>query len=198
MIKNLVVQAVCTFMLFLSSFATPISALKRMAAPGVMVNKLSPFTGPCKASKGIIASDSSNLINTNNVILFDGVCNFCNKWVDLLLKLDVDKKFKFASLQSNAGQVLLKRIGKEKGDISSVILVKNATTREYYSKSDVVINVLKELRLGPVPAFLVQRLLPTSLRDGIYDVVADNRYSILGKRDECRLPDKEYLDRFLT
>ena len=61
-------------------------------------------------------------------ILYDGVCNFCNSWVDLILKLDAKKQFSFCALQSERGQSILEKVGKEKGDISSVVYVRDLGT----------------------------------------------------------------------
>merc|ERR1719491_1195345 len=83
----------------------------------------------------------------DNIILFDGICNFCNTWVDILLRLDSNtQKFVFTPLQSNVGKHLLISIGKESDDISSVLLIK--IDGEYYDKSDCVLQVVKEI--GPV------------------------------------------------
>jgi predicted DCC family thiol-disulfide oxidoreductase YuxK len=131
------------------------------------------------------------------VILFDGVCNFCNTWVDLLLRVDVNRRFKFAPLQSAIGKRLLTEIGKDADDISSVILIQ--PTLEYYDKSACVLRVVEEL--GPVAKIAsvsAERLLPKRLRDSVYDTVAENRYNFMGKRDECRCGDPEYFDRFLS
>lgn len=139
----------------------------------------------------------SNIANGNDVILYDGVCNFCNTWVDILLRLDVQKKFRFASLQSPIGRDLLVSIDKQADDISSVVLIK-ANTGKSYDKSRCVLKVVEEL--GPV-AMVASRtalqLVPEGVRDGIYDTVAENRYNLMGKRDECRCSDPEFADRFL-
>ena len=142
----------------------------------------------------------------HDVILYDGVCNFCNSWVNLLLRIDVQKKFRFAPLQSQTGQALLVSIGKQADDISSVVLVKRVNTKtggqrqrpEYYDKSLCVLKVVEEL--GPVAALASRAALaavPESIRDGMYDMVAENRYKLMGKRDECRCSDPEFADRFL-
>lgn len=133
----------------------------------------------------------------NDVILYDGVCNFCNTWVDILLRIDVGKKFRFAPLQSSVGRELLVSVGKEADDISSVVLVK-ATTRESFDKSRCVLKVVEEL--GPVAKIASNTALsivPEQIRDEIYDTVAENRYNLMGKRDECRCSDPQFADRFL-
>lgn len=131
------------------------------------------------------------------VILFDGVCNFCNAWVDILLRLDRNGKFKFAPLQSATGRRLLAAVGREADDISSVVLVQ--PDLRYFDKSACVLKVVQEL--GPAAALAsnsARALVPPSLRDRIYDTVAENRYNLLGKRDECRCGDPQYADRFLS
>jgi len=132
----------------------------------------------------------------NNIILFDGVCNFCNTWVDILLRIDRRKQFKFAPLQSDVGKKLLASIGKEADDISSVLLIKSDLT--FYDKSRCVIKVVEEL--GPFAGTfsgMVEKTVPARLRDGIYDTVAENRYNFLGKRTECRCSDPSFADRFV-
>lgn len=140
---------------------------------------------------------TSEIALQDPVILFDGVCNFCNAWVDILLRLDRNGKFKFAPLQSETGRRLLAAVGKEADDISSVVLVQ--PDLRYFDKSACVLKVVQEL--GPAAALAsngARALVPPSLRDGIYDTVAENRYNLLGKRDECRCGDPQYADRFLS
>jgi len=133
------------------------------------------------------------------VILFDGVCNFCNTWVDILLRIDLNKQFKFTPLQSDIGKSLLVSIGKDADDISSVILVQGDNVkRDYYDKSACVLRVVEEL--GPLAGVFTkatETIIPRDIRDSIYDTVAENRYNFLGKRDECRCSDPNFADRFL-
>lgn len=142
-------------------------------------------------------TSTNNLALEHDVILYDGVCNFCNTWVDVLLRIDVNRKFRFAPLQSRVGQELLVSIGKQADDISSVVLVK-AQTGEFFDKSRCVLQVVREL--GPL-ADLASRaaltIVPENIRDVIYDTVAQNRYNLMGKRDECRCSDPQFADRFL-
>ncbi|KAL7560619.1 hypothetical protein ACA910_000071 [Epithemia clementina (nom. ined.)] len=135
---------------------------------------------------------------TDNVILYDGICNFCNTWVDILLRLDRQAKFRFAPLQSSIGQELLVQIGKDADDISSVVLVKQ--DGRFFDKSACVLQVLEEV--GPRPltqplANMARTLIQRDIRDGLYDRVAENRYNLMGKREECRCSDPRFADRFL-
>lgn len=143
----------------------------------------------------IISSSKEDL---SNIILYDGFCNFCNKWVDFLITIDKEKIFKFSALQSDNGKDLLQRIGKQKDDISSVVYIKSLSNdlsvSKIYTKSDAALKVMETLGLSPLAAASV---LPVSLRDSLYDVVAFNRYNFLGKRSECRCGDEKNKDRFL-
>ena len=134
------------------------------------------------------------------VILFDGVCNMCNNAVNLALDWDKDGKLRFSALQSNVGRALLQVHGRNADDISSIVLVKSDGV---YIKSDAILKITEELTpfsLLPLkPAAELSRLIvPKFLRDIIYDNVADNRYSIMGKRNECRFDsDGAFQDRFV-
>lgn len=120
------------------------------------------------------------------VILFDGVCNFCNAYVNTIIDFDPDAKFRFASLQSKVGQALLVLEGKAPSDISSIILAEKNT---YYTKSEAVLRIAERLPelhgYEKVASFGL--VFPSFLRDSIYTFVSKNRYKLMGERDECRL-----------
>mmetsp|Transcript_38986 Transcript_38986/g.66518 ORF Transcript_38986/g.66518 Transcript_38986/m.66518 type:complete len:203 (-) Transcript_38986:358-966(-) len=134
------------------------------------------------------------------IILFDGVCNLCNNAVNLALDWDPNNRLRFCALQSNVGRSLLQVHGREADDISSIVFV---TPDGAYIKSDAILGITQEL--NPLPfiplrpfAKLATNVVPTFLRDLIYDGVADNRYSIMGKRNECRFDaDGEFDDKFV-
>lgn len=146
---------------------------------------------------------SSRVFDTDQrpIILFDGVCNLCNNAVNLALDWDPNAKLRFSALQSNVGRSLLEKNGRKADDISSIVLV---TKDGAYVKSDAVLKITEELTplsLLPLkPAAIVGRfLVPKFLRDIIYDNVADNRYQLMGKRNECRFDaDGEFEDRFVN
>ncbi|KAL7462958.1 hypothetical protein ACHAXS_003330 [Conticribra weissflogii] len=154
-------------------------------------------------SKLLIPSDVLKRVfekDDRPVILFDGVCNLCNSAVNLALDWDPNGKLRFAALQSNVGKSLLQAHGRRADDISSIVFV---TTKGAYTKSDAILGITSELNPFPFlplkPAATLGRMVvPQILRDAIYDGVADNRYSILGKRDVCRIDaDGEFDDRFV-
>lgn len=133
------------------------------------------------------------------IILFDGVCNLCNNAVNLALDWDPQGKLRFSALQSVIGRSLLQVNGRKADDISSIVLV---TKDGAYVKSDAILKITEELTplsLLPLkPAAVLGRLfVPKLLRDIVYDGVADNRYNLMGVRNECRFDDGAFTDRFV-
>jgi len=127
------------------------------------------------------------------VILFDGVCNLCNRSIRLLVRLDGAGRFRFAPLQSPVGEELLRRHGLSEDYFDSLVLVDGD---DYYTKSTAVLRVCRELD-GPLPLLSVLLYLPQRLRDAAYDLVAEYRYDVFGRTDQCPVPDPELRERFL-
>jgi predicted DCC family thiol-disulfide oxidoreductase YuxK len=129
----------------------------------------------------------------NPVILFDGVCNLCNGAINFVLRHDKKGIFRFASIQSEAGQQLLAANGIDASELNSFFLVEKG---KVYKKSAAALRVVnyfawywKELQ--------ILRIVPYFLRDAIYDFVATNRYKWFGKRDQCMVPTPDLQKRFL-
>ena len=127
------------------------------------------------------------------VILFDGVCNLCNSAVQYVIKHDAEKQFLFASLQSNFGQQVLAKYHLSTANFSSFILLKND---KIYLKSTAALLVAKQLQ-GAISWLYLFRVIPTFIRNGVYNVIAKNRYKWFGKQDACWLPTQELKARFL-
>ena len=131
--------------------------------------------------------------NETYILLFDGVCNLCISVVNFTIKRDTKEKFKFASLQSESGQALLKKFGLQINDFDSFVFISG---EKYFLKSSAGLHVLREL--GGVwklnYAFII---FPRPVRDFIYSIVAKTRYRIFGKRDTCIIPTPEFKRRFL-
>ena len=127
------------------------------------------------------------------VILFDGVCNLCNGAVRFVAERDPRGVFRFASLQSEAGQALLRLYGLATEDFDSIVLVEGARVR---TKSAAALAIAARLS-GPWPALSVFRFLPAPLRDALYDLVARHRYRVFGRTDQCMVPTAELRARFL-
>ena len=126
------------------------------------------------------------------VILFDGVCNLCNHSVQFILKRDPQGYFKFASLQGETGQKLLKKYG-IRAEIDSFVLIENDKS---YIKSSAALRVSQKL-LQPWKSLVILRFIPPFIRDFLYDIVAKNRYKWFGKIESCVLPLPEWEKRFL-
>ena len=128
------------------------------------------------------------------IILFDGVCNFCNRTINIILKYDKVAHFQFAASQSNAAIDIMQAFKIEQIAIASVILIDN---EKVYTKTDAVIQIATHLKGWP-RLFTGLKFIPKSLRDFAYDLVAKNRYAIFGKRETCRIPDESISNRFLA
>ena len=127
-----------------------------------------------------------------NVILFDGVCNFCDHSVQFIIKRDKKALYHFASIQSDAGQEILRKYHVP-ADIDSIILVEG---HKYFYKSSAVLRVCKNLKGGWKLLYCLL-IVPKPLRDYFYSIVARNRYKWFGKKDSCMLPSPEIRKRFL-
>ena len=117
----------------------------------------------------------------DDVILYDGVCLFCSRWVRFVAARDVDRRFRFTAIQSGYGARLAQAFGIDP-DTNAVV-----HGGRVFFKSDAALTVL-----GALPGWgwvRALRSVPKPLRDGVYNVVARNRYRIFGKYEECFIPD---------
>ena len=126
-------------------------------------------------------------------ILFDGVCNFCNRSINIILKHDKNNYFQFAPSQSNAAIERFQALSIDQKSIDSVILIDN---EKVYTKTDAVIQIAKQLSGWP-NLFRLLKFIPKPLRDFGYDLIANNRYRLFGKKAACMVPDASIRDRFL-
>jgi len=130
------------------------------------------------------------------VLLYDGVCGFCNKTVQMILDRDRRGEMRFAALQSDYGRTVVGRHPELRG-VDSVVYVEPAAGGErVYVRSDAALKVASYLG-GLWKIFLAARLVPRVLRDYFYDLFARNRYRFFGKYDACMLPPPEVRARFL-
>lgn len=125
------------------------------------------------------------MINDKLIILFDGVCNFCNFWVNFVIKRDVDDIFRFASLQSNIAKKLMSKFDFDSSSLDTFVLIAN---NKLYTKSTAALLVGKKLR-SPIKIIYLLIVLPKILRDFVYDLIARYRYKIFGMRDVCYIPE---------
>lgn len=126
------------------------------------------------------------------VVLFDGVCNLCNWFVDFMIRRDRGGRFLFAAFESaTAGRLLGDGIAA--GPPDTVFLVENGRT---YRNSTAVLQIARRLRF-PWPALYALIAVPVPLRDWAYRLVARNRYRWFGRKDSCIAPKPELRARFL-
>ncbi len=126
------------------------------------------------------------------VVLFDGVCNFCNGAVNFIIQHDVEKKFRFAPLQSEIGEKMRAKfaIGDE---IDSIVLVEN---EHAYTHSTAGLRIARGLG-GIWSAASVLTVVPAFIRDYFYRVFAKYRYRLFGRQDACMIPTPDVRERFL-
>jgi predicted DCC family thiol-disulfide oxidoreductase YuxK len=121
------------------------------------------------------------------VLLFDGVCNFCNSIVNFLIKQDKKGTISYGSLQSEAGQQILQHFRLPAYSFESVVYVKDG---EAYQKSDAAIAIARDLG-GVWKLAVLAKFIPRRVRDALYEWIARNRYKWFGKKDQCMIPSPE-------
>lgn len=127
------------------------------------------------------------------IILFDGVCNFCNTSVNFVIKHDKKDRFRFATLQSATGKKILEKFQEDTAVTDSVILIENSGL---YKRSTAILRIAK--RLGGVYLLLYGFIIvPRFLRDAVYNFIAQNRYKWFGKKDNCMVPTEEVRRKFM-
>lgn len=132
-------------------------------------------------------------MSQSSVVLFDGVCNFCNGSVQWMIARDKKKRLRFAALQSAAGQKILRRFGLPPEGINSFLFIDNG---KLFHRSTAALRVAR--RLGGVYSFAYLAILvPAALRDAVYNIVATHRYQWFGKRDACIIPTPDVRALFL-
>jgi predicted DCC family thiol-disulfide oxidoreductase YuxK len=136
----------------------------------------------------------NNLPEGKHIVLFDGVCNFCNDSVRFIMKRDKNDLYRYASLQSDLGRRLTSERGINTDEIDSIILIQPGEA--YYIKSDAALNIAKNMS-GLYPLLGIFLYLPHGFRNFFYDYIARNRYKWFGKKEECPMPSKDERDKFL-
>ncbi len=128
------------------------------------------------------------------IILFDGVCNFCNSAVNFVLKRNTKANVLFTPMQSETGQKLLAEYHLPVDSMESFVFIENDKP---YNRSTAALKVCRHLR-GLWPLCYGFIIVPKFIRNGIYNWVANNRYKWFGKKESCMIPTPEVKARFLT
>ena len=127
------------------------------------------------------------------IVLFDGVCNYCNAMVNFSIRHDPEKKFKYATLQSDIGQRLLAEHGIGK-DVDSVILIEDGKA---YMHSTAGLRIVRK-KSGIYSLCYGFIIVPSFIRDWAYELFAKYRYRLFGRTDACMIPTPDIRERFLS
>ncbi|PAP78637.1 hypothetical protein BSZ37_03215 [Rubrivirga marina] len=127
------------------------------------------------------------------ILLFDGVCNLCDRSVQFVLDHDTEGVFQFASLQSEVGTAMMRRCVFRAEAIDSVVLVEDG---QCHIRSEAAWRIATRLN-APWRWLSATRFVPRPVRDVVYDWVARNRYRWFGMREACRIPTSDVRARFL-
>lgn len=129
------------------------------------------------------------------IVVYDGVCLLCSRWVRFLLQRDPQRQFRFASVQSESGRQLMLAHGLDPDTPLSLLLVEDGRG---YTDTDAIARVLR--RLGRLPWTVISlgmRATPHLLRDPLYRVVARNRYRLFGRSEQCFVPSEQQRAQFM-
>lgn len=129
----------------------------------------------------------------DGLVLFDGVCVFCSRWVRLVMRLDRERRFRFLPIQSERGRGMAVRHGIDPDAPETNAVVWDG---RLWFKSDAALTVLGAFPETAPLAML--KHVPRALRDPVYDLIASNRYRIFGRTDRCMVPSTAEHERFLT
>jgi len=127
------------------------------------------------------------------VVLFDGVCSFCNSSVNFIIDHDPSALFRFAPLQSETGKGFLLQSGLMDKKIDSIVLIENGKA---FTRSTAALRIARKLSF-PFNLLALFQMIPPLVRDGVYDWIARNRYRWFGREKSCRIPTPEIRNRFL-
>jgi predicted DCC family thiol-disulfide oxidoreductase YuxK len=134
----------------------------------------------------------------DHLVLYDGVCGLCNRITQFILPRDRRGVFDFASLQSGFGRAQAERFGSDPDNLTSFYVIANyrLPTATFMARSRAVLFVAGVLG-WPWRAAAVLSVLPTTVLDGAYNIVARHRYQVFGQHEHCPIPSPEYRNRFI-
>jgi predicted DCC family thiol-disulfide oxidoreductase YuxK len=129
----------------------------------------------------------------DRLILFDGVCVLCSRWVAFVIARDPDARYRFVAIQTPLGRRLAERFGIDAENPETNVIV--AGGRAYFKLESALVV------LADFPGWRWTRiayLLPKRVRDFLYDRIAQNRYRLFGRRATCLVPTPDVARRFLA
>ena len=132
-------------------------------------------------------------MSNRHIVIFDGVCNFCNGAVNFIIRRDPNGVFAFTPMQSEIGKELINKHGAELVGEDTFLLIKNG---QCYERTDAAFEITRDLA-GLWHMFRILRVLPRSFRDYFYKLFARNRYKLFGRREQCMIPTPDVRKRFI-
>ncbi len=135
-----------------------------------------------------------NIPKNKSLILFDGVCNLCNNSVQYVIKHDKNNRFLFAALQSDTGKEIIEKFNIDTAKTDSILLY--SPEKGIAHKSTAALKIASKLGF-PRNLMVVFFIVPTFIRNWVYDFIAKNRYKWYGKKEACMIPTPELKSRFL-
>lgn len=132
-------------------------------------------------------------MSSQSLIMFDGVCNLCNGFVNFIIVRDKKNKFQFGSLQSPVVAGILKQYHYSTSDLSTVVLLEN---NQLFYQSTAVLRIARKLG-GAWSLLYGFIIIPKPIRDFLYNLIAKNRYKLFGRQDACMIPTPELRAKFV-
>lgn len=132
-------------------------------------------------------------MNNSYIVIFDGVCNFCNGAVNFIIKRDPESRFVFTPMQSELAKELMLKYQVENAGNDTVLLIKHG---QCFMFSSAALEITKDLS-GFWFIFLVFKIVPAKIRDFCYKVFARNRYNLFGRKARCMVPASDVKSRFI-
>lgn len=132
-------------------------------------------------------------MNNRHLVIFDGVCNFCNGAVNFIIERDPHGKFAFTPMQSEFAQEALRKFGITNVDVDTLLLVKNGKA---FFRTNAALEIAKDLT-GCWYLLNVLKVMPRPMRDWFYRIFARNRYMLFGRTTICKVPTADAQDRFI-
>jgi predicted DCC family thiol-disulfide oxidoreductase YuxK len=127
------------------------------------------------------------------IVIFDGICVFCNGVVNFIINRDPGGTFTFSPMQSEVAQSLIKKHHASKEILNTLMLIKNGRC---YLRTDAILEIAKDLS-GYWYLFTIFKIIPRPIRDLLYTLFAKNRYNLFGKRKSCMVPSENVRKRFI-
>jgi predicted DCC family thiol-disulfide oxidoreductase YuxK len=135
------------------------------------------------------------LPQNKKIVFFDGICNLCDASIQFIIKYDKNDVFRFVSIQSELGKMIISHIGIDISKIDSIILY--IPNKAYFTKANAVLTIIKDLD-SFLSIFYFLKIVPNYIKNTMYDFVAKNRYKWYGKKEYCLIPSTELKSKFLS